>query len=190
MRTEKQDSRPRHLREGYGGAHHCWRSSLVHDLRNPFINLRCQNWLLAKQLYNMKTLRLIGCLLVAVCMCMGMASCSDDDSSGSSKGLVGNWYVNGLPSGYKDYCGHAYHFTSKNTVVYYNYIANYRHWSDGLSEALTGSMSGYYIQKGCGDLYNYTVVGDKIYIPSQGVILIIKGNSLYREGSSIVYVKK
>lgn len=146
----------------------------------------------AKQfLFDMKTFRMIGALLVAVCMTYVMVSCGDDDApgGGSSKGLVGNWYAANLPSSFNDFTGRAYYFKSKNTVVYYNFVANYRHW-DGMSQALTGRMSGYYIQRDCGETYTYTVVDNKIYIPTQGVILTIQGNSLYRDGSSMVFMKR
>lgn len=129
-----------------------------------------------------KVLLLFTVVLVAM---VGFTSCSDDEPSGALSG----WYAAQLPSiGSSDYSGKAYNFVSGNTVYYYNYISGSRYWS-GMSEALTGPMSGYYIQSGCHETYTYEVIDNKVYIPMQGVILTIDGNTLRRDGSSMTYRK-
>lgn len=130
-----------------------------------------------------KVLMLFTVVLVAMA---GFTSCSDDDDKG---GLSG-WYAAQLPSkGSSDYTGKAYNFVSGNTVYYYNYISGTSYWS-GMSEALTGPMSGYYVQSGCNETYTYEIIDNKVYIPMQGVILTIDGNSLRRDGSSLVFTKR
>lgn len=124
---------------------------------------------------------------IAVMAIVGFASCGgDDEPSGSLSG----WYAAQLPSkGSDDYSGKAYNFVSSNTVYYYNYISGAPRWT-GFSEALTGPMSGYYIQEGGYESYTYEIIDNKVYIPMQGVILTIEGKNLRREGTSTVYTKK
>lgn len=136
----------------------------------------------------MKHLQKFTLVLLAAIACTGILSCSDDNDGGSSS-LNGKWYVSGLPTSYHDYTGKAYHFMSKNTLRYYNYIANYRHW-DNLSEELPQVGSGYYIQKGVYETYTYYVNDNKIYIPQQGRILTISGNKLYLDGSSMTFTRR
>lgn len=117
-------------------------------------------------------------LLATICL----SSCSDDPS-----GKLSGWYAAQLPSkGSSDYTGKAYNFVSDNTVYYYNFVSGSSYWG-GMSEALSGPMSGYYIQAGCHETYTYELIDNKVYIPMQGVILTVDGKSLYKDGSSTVY---
>ena len=131
-----------------------------------------------------KVLMLLSIVLVAMA---AFTSCSDDDDKG---GLSG-WYAAQLPSkGSSDYSGQAYNFISGNTVEYYPTIAGAPRWTDFFrSEALTGPMSGYYIQEGNRQTYTYNVIDNKVYIPMQGTILTIDGKSLRKDGSILVFTK-
>ena len=128
-----------------------------------------------------KLLFIFTAILISV---IGLTSCSNDEPSG---GLSG-WYASQLPAkGSSDYGGRAYRFVNKNTVEYYPTIAGTPRWD--FSEQLSGSMKGYYIQQGVSYSYTYQMDGNKVYIPMQGVILTISGNSLIKDGGG-TFTKK
>lgn len=132
----------------------------------------------------MKTFRMIGCLLAAVCMCLGMVSCGDDDDDD----VVGHWYMRETDADNKKYGAlydEAYHFVSKNTVIWYSWVYYRNEYPDHDDfHKLTGSMSNYYAFDG--RTYTYTIQEGKIYIPNKGEILTITQNGLCKEGSSVV----
>ena len=124
-----------------------------------------------------KVLLLFTVVLVAM---VGFTSCSDDEPSGALSG----WYAADLPSkGSDDYFGSAYHFINGNTVEHYPTIAGTPRWTGYFSsQALPSPMNGYYIQADMYQTYTYSVIDNKVYIPSQGAILTISGNSLIKDG--------
>lgn len=124
---------------------------------------------------------MIGCLLVAVCICLGMVSCGDDDDD-----VVGHWYMRECnPNTYGQVYDEAYHFVSKNTVNYYTGVWSRNEYPDHDEfRRLPGSMSDYYAFGST--TFTYIIKEDKIYIPSKNEILTITKNGLCKEGSSVV----
>lgn len=131
-----------------------------------------------------KTLFFLSLVIMSI---VGLSSCGDDSPSGG--GLKG-WYAAELPSkGSDDWGGKAYHFTNKNTCIYYSMISGSPRWT-GFSESLPSPLSGYYVQSGCGETYTYEVIDNKVYIPMQGVILTIDGKTLSKDGSGTRFTKR
>lgn len=91
--------------------------------------------------FEMKTFRMIGCLLVAVCMCLGMVSCGDDDGgSVGSPAVVGTWV------------GDDYDTFYSNVTITFN--------SNGTGTATMGRYGGYTsIYRG---QFTYKVKGNKV----------------------------
>lgn len=82
-------------------------------------------------------------------------------------------------------------FINGNTVKMYDYIMNYKHWYNDIigdfSEPL--GYENWYFQEGCDRRATYYLEGNKVYIPMEGMILTIEGNTLYPDGSGTSYTK-
>ena len=129
-------------------------------------------------------------LLLFVSALLTFSSCGDDEPKG---GISGVYYTNlpGKDGPSHDWTGKVYNFVNDNTVVYYNYVADFAYWTGySSSESLSSiGLSGYYCQQGCGVSYTYNIIDNKVYIPMQGVILTIDGKNLRQDGSSSVWKK-
>ena len=129
-----------------------------------------------------KTLLFLSMIVIAV---VGLTACGDDDEPADGSHGLSGWYASQLPSkGSDDWGGRAYNFINGNTVEYYPTISGSPRWT-GNSEALPGPMSGYYIQQGIRESYTYEIRDNKVYIPLQGTILTINGNTLTRDGGGV-----
>lgn len=136
----------------------------------------------------MKT-KIFNCLfLVSIMMLLGLSftACSSDEDGGNGvKGLY-------MTPAYEGWKGHNFckglDFINGNTVKVYDYICDYKYWEEPAGSSSLG-YGNWYFQTGCDTRATYTIVDNKVYIHSEGMILTIEDDKLYTEGGGNPYTK-
>ena len=110
---------------------------------------------------------------------LSFVACEKEEDAFSGFYLTEPWDWDGVHMHCK-----ALNFINKNTVKVYGTVLNYEHWGE-YSEYI--GIDYWYIQDY--SMATYSVIENKIYIPSEGMILTIDGDKLYPDGSSYPYIK-
>ncbi|MBQ8191098.1 MAG: hypothetical protein IJZ45_04975 [Bacteroidaceae bacterium] len=107
-------------------------------------------------------------------------ACSEDDEGASLSGI----YLTPANTGWGHPCCQGLYFINGNTVKVYDYLFNYEHWGDASVYFGQYNNSLWFFQEDCDVNATYSVIDNKVYIPSEGMILTIEGDLLVPEGSS------